>query len=140
MEWSFNSNFFFSAPCEVLLPTLQEAFSWDLERLKRAYSIHDSSSPIPSAPSPSRLLNGIDHDEVNRTLTSVLALRWIHNEQYEVFVAAQPEPVHLFYESFDWIRDRVAAAVADPAGLTTLITAVIINDLGKDSTLASDYY
>ncbi|KAK6332860.1 hypothetical protein TWF696_002881 [Orbilia brochopaga] len=139
MEQLFKPDFFFSAKEEELLLLLKDAFAPELERLKRAYSIRDLSSTGPSTRSPSQFLFGADYDEVNRTLVSVLALRWIHNDQYDIFVGTQPESVRLSRETFDWIRAHVAKNITGSADLAVLLTAILINDLGKDDTLASDY-
>jgi hypothetical protein len=134
----FNPDIFFTIPDAELLFLLREAFAHELERLKNAYSVSDPNIARPPTPSPSRILYGADYDEVNRTLVSVLALRWLHNSQYDRFVARQPESVRLTRESFSWMRQR-AAEVPDNY-LEALLTAVIINDLGEDPSLAVDYH
>ena len=133
----FDPATFFTISEKELLHLIRDKFAPELERLKRAYSVSDPTIIRPPEPSPSRILFGADHDEVDRTLVGVLALRWLHNEQYDVFVAGQPESVRLTRESFAWMREREAEA---PDDLDALVTALVINDLGKDKTLASDYY
>lgn len=138
MDHLFNPDTFFTIPDAELLFLLRDAFAPELERLKNAYSVSDLNIARPSTPSPSRILYGVDYDEVNRTLVSVLALRWLHNSQYDQFVAGQPESVRLTRESFAWMRQQVVEVPDDD--LEALLTAVIINDLGKDASLAADYH
>jgi hypothetical protein len=138
MDRLFNPDTFFTIPDAELLFLLRDAFAPELERLKNAYSVSDPNIARPSTPSPSRILYGADYDEVNRTLVSVLSLRWLHNSQYDQFVEGQPEPVRLTRDSFAWMRQRAAEVPADC--LQPLLTAVIINDLGKDPSLAVDYH
>jgi len=137
MACLFDPATFFTIGDEQFLYLLRDTFASELERLKRAYSVSDPTIVRPPEPSPSRILYGADYDEVNRTLVSALALRWLHNSQYDAFVAGQAESVRLTRESFAWMKEREAEA---PDDLDALITALIINDLGKDATLASDYY
>jgi hypothetical protein len=79
-----------------------------------------------------------DYDEVNRTLVGFLALRRIHTDQYEAFIISQPVEAQLTRASFDWIRHFYEQTTTDADVLYTLITSIIINDLGKDPQLASD--
>ncbi|RYP38013.1 hypothetical protein DL767_002741 [Monosporascus sp. MG133] len=131
---------FFTIPDEEMFELIRQNFFEELGRLTRAYSIRDSNVKAPLVVSPSGLLYQTEYDEVNRTLVSLLALRWIHNDQYDTFVGTQPESVRLTRQSFDWVRARVDQALCDAADLDTLIISVVINDLGKDPRLASDYH
>jgi len=130
---------FFSLSNKALLNWICIEFSDELERLKRAYSVRDRSFTAPSAPSPSQILFGRDFDEVNRTLVGVLALRWLANGEYGTFVRNQPPAIKLTRESFDWMRNHFSHVSRDPDELYALISAMMINDLGKDEKLASDY-
>jgi hypothetical protein len=130
----------FTLPEETLLRLVYEAFSQDIDRLKRAYSIRGSHLTSPETPSPSQTLYRQEYDEVNRTLVGFLALRWIHTGQYETFVGTQPPELQLSRESFEWIRTFYSKAIVNSNDLFTLITSIIVNDLGKDPQLATDYY
>ncbi|KAK7427766.1 hypothetical protein QQZ08_005704 [Neonectria magnoliae] len=130
---------FFSISDPQVIKLIGEGFSKELARLTRAYSIRDQAVTTPPTPSPSRILYEADYDEVNRTIVSVLALRWIYNNDYDSFAGTQPEAVRLTRDSFDWVRGRLADALSGPTDLHTLITLVLINDLGKDAQLATDY-
>jgi hypothetical protein len=135
-----HSGSFFTINDEDVLRQIHDDFSDELDCLKRAYSIRDPGATLPSTPSPSRLLYGTEYDEVNRTLIGVLALRWLHNGQYETFVRTQPGPVRLTRESFAWMHKVFAEGITSCTDLYALITSVVVNDLGKDPQLASDYH
>lgn len=116
-----------------------EEFPRDIDRLQRAYSVRDGQRTPPSTPSPSYILFHENYDEVNRTLVGFLALRWIHFGQYDDFVGSQSFDVRLTRESFDWIREFYMQVILDSDALYALIASIIINDIGKDPQLASDY-
>src|SRR5690554_1539272 len=120
------------------LHLVHDDFSPELERLKRAYSASSTGIPRPATPSPSHILYGEAFPEVNRTLVGVLALLWIHNGQYDAFVATQPDGVKLTRESFSWLGSFFASALAGPSGFYALLASMVINDLGKDPHLAQD--
>jgi hypothetical protein len=42
--------------------------------------------------------------------------------------------------SFDWIRSFYRQVIVDSNDLYALITSIVVNDLGKDPQLASDYF
>ncbi|KAL2674361.1 hypothetical protein Neosp_012812 [[Neocosmospora] mangrovei] len=130
---------FFSISDTEVIELIGEGFSGELARLARAYSIRDQAFTVPTTPSPSRILYQAEYDEVNRTIVAVLALRWVYNNDYASFVGAQPEATRLTRSSFDWLRGRLADALSEPTDLHTLITLVLINDLGKDAQLTIDY-
>jgi hypothetical protein len=144
---TINQNLFYSLSDEQILRQIHDAFEPELERLKDAYSMQEPGSPTnglshqkwPSKPTPSQLLYGVNHDEVNRTLVGVLALRWIINNDYDTFVSCQPESARLHRESFDWLRKLFQDGIRSPDDLFALVTAMIINDLGKDPSLENDY-
>jgi hypothetical protein len=145
---TINQNKFYSLSDEEILRQIHHAFQPELERLKDAYSMQEPGSPTnglshqkwTSKPTPSQLLYGENHDEVNRTLVGVLALRWIINNDYDTFVGGQPASVRLHRESFDWLRKLFQDGIKSPDDLFALVTAMIINDLGKDSSLEDDYF
>ncbi|KAJ5329939.1 hypothetical protein N7452_010329 [Penicillium brevicompactum] len=131
-------DFLFARSNEELLHLVHKEFPQEIDRLRRAYSIREGPWDPPSTPSPSYILYKKDFDEVNRTLVGVLALRWIHTDQYETFVASQPGETQLTRASFDWIREYYAQVITNGRSLAALITSIILNDLGKDPQLASD--
>lgn len=122
-----------------LVRMVYREFSRNIDRLQRAYSIRNARWTPPHTPSPSYILFHDDYDEVNRTLVGLLSLRWIHLGDYENFVRSQSSEVRLTRESFLWIRQFYQQVIVDSDALYALITSIIINDLGKDPQLASDY-
>ncbi|KAI8945147.1 hypothetical protein F4801DRAFT_147894 [Xylaria longipes] len=131
---------FFAIPDEEkILRLVQERFSQELERLKRAYSIANPNATPPSTLSPSQILFGSQFNEVNRTLVGLIALRWIYNDQYDIFRGTQSDPVALTRESFNWIRRVFKAGLNSDDDLMALLTSIVVNDLGKDPQLATDY-
>lgn len=122
-----------------LVRMVYREFSRDIDRLQRAYSVRNGRWTPPHTPSPSYILFHDNYDEVNRTLVGLLSLRWIHLGDYENFVRSQSSEVRLTRESFLWIRQFYQQVIVDSDALYALITSIIINDLGKDPQLASDY-
>ena len=145
---TINQGRFYDLPVADLLQQIQHSFEWELDRLKDAYSMQEPGSPVMangqnwnSTKYPSELLyHGKKYDEIDRTLVGILALRWIMNNDYNTFVSGQPDPVKLTRESFDWLRDFFKQGLRTPDDLFTLVTAMIINDLGKDPNLEKDYF
>ena len=129
----------FAKPQCDLVRMVYREFSRDIDRLQRAYSIRNGRWTPPRTPSPSYIVFHENYDEVNRTLVGLLSLRWIHLGDYENFVRSQSSEVRLTKESFLWIRQFYQQAIVDSDALYALITSIIINDLGKDPQLASDY-
>lgn len=128
------------------LRLIYDAFLPELERLKRASSASESETP-PIAhgeeghqrpPSPSRLLFDAEYDEVNRTLTSVLALKWIITDDYDSFTRHQTPLTKLHPESFARLRELFHKNLRGPTDIASLLVAMIISDLGKDPSLAED--
>lgn len=133
-------NSFWTMPDREFLTLIKSEFPSELQRLHNATFVRDSKAPGPEGPSISVILYGEDYAEVNRTLVGVLALRWLWNNDYETFVGRQsPAPVVLRRESFAWLREIYLKGLANPEDIYTLITSMVINDLGKDPNLAMDY-
>lgn len=130
----------FNLPVDDLLRLVHKEFPEDIDRLQRAYSIRGPCWNPPATPSPSCILYGENYDEVNRTLIGFLALFWIHKGDYESFVGSQPPEVQLTRASFEWIRSFYMQTVVTPNDLFTLVVSIVVNDLGKDPQLASDYH
>ncbi|KAI0533099.1 hypothetical protein GGR58DRAFT_135667 [Xylaria digitata] len=133
------TSFFTISNDEVILHLVQDRFSEELERLKRAYSISNPNATLPSTPSPSQILFGRQFDEVNRTLVGLIALRWIYNDRYDDFRRTQPDAVALTRGSFNWMRYMFKAGLQSDEDIIALLTSILVNDLGKDPQLASDY-
>jgi hypothetical protein len=148
LQQTIKEDKFFEIDDVTVLEEIYKAFSPEIDRLKNAYAIPEpgfSSKPVLNgrheiSRSPSQIIYNEDFDEVNRTLVGVLALRWIHNNQFEVFTGCQPENVKLTRESFDWLRSLFSDSLKTPEDLFALVMSMVINDLGKDPHLAEDYY
>lgn len=133
-------NHFWSLPDFKLLEVIKTEYPQELARLQKATFVRDESVSRPSTRSISEELYGQDFPEVNRTLVGVLALRWIYNNEYDVFIGSQsPQHVILSRQSFDWLRKIFKTGLRTHEDIYTLITSMIINDLGKDPSLATDY-
>lgn len=133
---------FFEISTDELLQHIEREYHDELVMLKSAYSIPDAPARRPDTPlaAPSHTLFGAEFDEINRTLVGVLALRWIHKKDYTSFVGNQPSDVRLTRQSFDWICDIFQTGIKTSSDLYALVTSMVINDLGKSPTLASDYH
>ena len=136
---------FYSLDEPTLLFQIKEAFEPELERLKSAKAVEGTeqqrqANGASTSQSPSQILYGENYDEINRTLVGILALRWIHNGDYQRFTLGQPAENRLTYASFEWLRGLFARGLQCPEDLFALVLSMIINDLGKDPNLGEDYY
>lgn len=133
---------FWRSSDEDVVRSFAKAFVPELERLKRV------PEPAESGPSeeksrfartkPSYLLFGKDYPEVNRTMVGLLALKWIMSGDYQAFTRSQTDAGKLRVESFTGLRKIFVQCLQSQADILTLITAMMINDLGKDPLLAED--
>ncbi|KIY00297.1 uncharacterized protein Z520_03982 [Fonsecaea multimorphosa CBS 102226] len=137
---------FYSLDETTLLHQIKDAFSPELERLKCVRAVEGTEEQRATANgqadvlSPSQILYGTNYDEVNRTLVGILALRWIHNRDYESFTRPQVPESRLTEESFEWLHDLFSKGIENSDDLLALVVSMIINDLGKDPNLEEDYY
>ncbi|KAJ9624386.1 hypothetical protein H2204_010839 [Knufia peltigerae] len=136
---------FFELDEATVLIQIREAFEPELERLKCAKAVEGTdqqryANGTSEDPSPSQILYGKNYDEINRTLVGVLALRWIHNKDYQRFTRGQSPEYRLTEESFEWLCQLFLNGLKSEEDLFTLILSMIINDLGKDPNLEEDFY
>lgn len=145
--WStIESGRFFSIPQQDLIRQIYQAFRSEIDRLKCADAIERQTPPriehiagrLPR--SPSEILFDENFDEVNRTFVGILALRWLVNDDYRQFTRGQPDEARLTLESFRWLRNYFHANLNTSADLFSLILSMVVNDLGKDPALATDYH
>ena len=120
-------------------------FEGELERLKNATStIETNDKPTigtgPDGLTPSKRIYGEDYPEVNRTCVSMLALKWLLKRDYHSFTAHQPPSVKLSEGSFDMLYSLLFEGTSrdDLQGLTALLVAVVVGDIGKDESLEKD--
>jgi hypothetical protein len=131
---------FWTMPDNDLLIIIRDEFSDELNRLKNAYSVRTTGIPRPTCPSISQILYKADYDEINRTLIGVLALRWLRRDEYSRYIGEHTKsPSRLNRSSFNWMRDMSRSALRTPIDTYALVVSMIINDLGKDHNLATDY-
>lgn len=131
------------------LHLLHGAFGPELERLRHATAASEPGSPGCSPveregeddrdrTSPSRRLLGADYDEVNRTLTGMLALKWILSADYDAFSRCQTPSSRLRQESFATLKRYFHDVLLTPEDVYAVLVAVVVNDLGKDPGLAQE--
>ncbi|OJJ69025.1 hypothetical protein ASPBRDRAFT_32761 [Aspergillus brasiliensis CBS 101740] len=87
---------------------------------------------------PSRYLFDKDYSEVNRTLTNVLAVRWLLNDAYGTFTCHQNDAIKIKKPTFDDFRELAKRIRKEPDWLMALIAALVLGDVGKDHELAKE--
>ena len=124
---------------------IHSTFGPELERLKNAPPASEPGSTATSSSnaasgqlSPSRLLFDADFDEVNRTLVGMLALKWLIANDYDTFTSTQHASTKLSRESFTQFQHLCYSVFQTPEDFFSLLVATVVNDLGKDPTLATD--
>ncbi|EGX48786.1 hypothetical protein AOL_s00079g425 [Orbilia oligospora ATCC 24927] len=132
---------FFNLSTGDCLQLLKQEYAVELDWLKTAYSVPGPTSERFNTLSPSLHLYDTEFDEVNRTLVSVLSLRWIYNKDYDTFVSHQVPHIKLTRESFNWISTFFHNRIDDSSSddIYSLITSIIINDLGKSESLITEF-
>lgn len=138
-------NQFYTLDETQILKQIKEAFEPELERLKSAKAVEGTvqqrqANGTAERPTPSQILFGNNYDEINRTLVGILALRWIHNDDYDRFTSGQPTEFRLTKDSFEWLRQLFADGLKTEDDLFALVVSMVINDLGKDPNLEEDYF
>jgi hypothetical protein len=146
LQQSIIDNKFFALSDESALRLIGDAFPTELEWLKNAEPASETgviTSPVDDNQAekifPSRLLFGADYDEINRTLVGILALRWIIADDYTAFTRYQNENTKLRRDSFTQLREFFLENLQSPADTIALLVATVVNDLGKDPNLATDF-
>lgn len=131
---------FWTIPDLELLRLIKSEYPTELQRLQKATFVRNPNAPRPEGLSISESLYGQEYPEVNRTLVGVLALRWLWKDEYDTFIGTQgPLPIVLKRESFAWLRNIFLQGLTSTEDIYTLMTSMVINDLGKDPNLATDY-
>lgn len=131
---------FLSVSDSDALHFLGRQFGPELLRLQNATSTieADGSATIgdlgPEELTPSSVIFGKDFVEVNRTLVSMLALKWILANDYNTLTRHQKgQP--LTRHSFDRLRKYFLAHIVDSNDVVALLVATVVGDLGKDPAL-----
>ena len=117
---------------------LGNSFASELEWLKNATpTVESSRSASPTgALAPSYALYGAEYPEVNRTLTSMLAVKWLMAEDYVAFTGGQCPLIRLTPGSFQELRGLLLESCPCPESIYALLIAIAVNDLGKNNDLA----
>lgn len=118
------------------------AFKSELEWLKSACPTIESSRDRPvgslgrSHDTPSFLLYGYEYPEVNRTLISLLGVKWLLAGDYDTFTYGQPLQAKLKYDSFKRLQGMLIESCSAPESIFALLVAIAVNDVGKSSDFA----
>ncbi|KAL5357479.1 hypothetical protein BJX96DRAFT_172560 [Aspergillus floccosus] len=125
---------------DAVLRSFATTFAAELAHLKHASPTVESGSKSPQEPSwtPSRVALGEDFTEVNRTLVSMLAVKWLLADQYDVFTSGQSASNKLTRESFARLRQFLLDRNPSAEDISALLVALAIDDIGKDPTLAKE--
>ncbi|GIK05005.1 hypothetical protein Aspvir_009104 [Aspergillus viridinutans] len=116
------------------------SFPTELSHLRNASATVESGTSTPpcclDGKTPSAMIYGAEFAEVNRTLISMLALKWILADDYESFTRGQSEG-KLAPETFKCMRGLIIRNLSNTDDIYALLVAIVIDDIGKDSTLAT---
>lgn len=99
----------------------------------------ESTAPVIASErinTPSVILYNCDFPEVNRTLLSILILKWIWMGDYHTFTFAQTERVRLSYGTFEELRYFFELNLPGLEDFHDLIVLMIVSDLGKNPETA----
>jgi len=141
LRQSIEDGSFFDMNRSEVLQVLKGAFHKELDYLKSAYAASCPYAADLESPSPSELLFRRRMPEVDRTLTGILALRWLHNNDYTSFTRNQDSTSRLSRGSFQELRAFFATGLrgyTDHEAVFTLIVMQMTNDLGKSSKLSHE--
>ncbi|OOF92661.1 hypothetical protein ASPCADRAFT_209910 [Aspergillus carbonarius ITEM 5010] len=87
---------------------------------------------------PSQYLFDQDFSEVNRTITNVLALKWLLADDYDSFTLHQPKPVKLSRDTFQEFSRLARGILKTPEYILALIVSLVLGDVGKDPNLVRE--
>ncbi|KAE8135850.1 hypothetical protein BDV38DRAFT_251090 [Aspergillus pseudotamarii] len=129
------TNKFITKSDDEVLELFKNAFETELNHLKNASPTVESGATRNWNGTPSQKVFGKDFHEVNRTLTSMLAIKWILAGDYNTFTSGQDNG-KLEEGSFMKLREFFCHGLPNPEDLYALIVAIAIDDIGKDKALA----
>lgn len=135
---------FSSLSNQTAVRLLDSQFHSELKRFQSATSTIETSDAPPlgclgrQGLTPFRFLYNEDFPEVNRTLFSLLALKWLVADDYDSFTSHQPDTAKLTLDSFKSFRNTVLEAVSDANMLLALVASIVVGDVGKNPDLAED--
>ena len=120
---------------DEVLGLFKDAFETELNHLKNASPTVESGATRNWNGTPSQKVLGKDFHEVNRTLTSMLAIKWILAGDYDTFTSGQDNG-KLEEGSFKKLREFFRHGLPTTEDIYALIVAIAIDDIGKDKALA----
>ena len=135
---------FFTLSDEEAIHVFGDAFGPELQRLKTASEKVESNiqkgRDVPNnlQGSPSMELYGENYVEINRTLVSMLALKWLMNDDYQTFTCHQNPTTKLRLESFRHLRSLFKEGLPTPDDFYAVLVATVVNDIGKDPDFTKD--
>ncbi|KAK5100511.1 hypothetical protein LTS08_005262 [Lithohypha guttulata] len=141
LKHAFENRSFFQLGDREVLGLLHSAYYTEISYLTSAYFAGCPAATSPRTRSPSEVLYGTKYPEVDRTLTGLLALRWIEKNAYHYFTQNQSSSTRLRYESFKELREYFHAHTRRFMNhdiVFTLVTMQVTNDLGKSAQLKID--
>jgi hypothetical protein len=120
------------------------AFAAELTRLKSASATVESGSTLPpgclgsQGDTPSRFILKDDFPEVNRTLISMLAVKWLLQDDYVSFTNGQKPDGKLSAESFQRLRGLLLARLPNADDIYAFLVLMVVDDIGKDPLLLDE--
>ncbi|KAE8145121.1 hypothetical protein BDV25DRAFT_165354 [Aspergillus avenaceus] len=119
---------------EQALKLFKTSFPDEIEHLKGASATVESGDGL-DVQTASMLLFDKQYIEVDRTLTSMLAIKWLLADDYKTFTSGQTNDI-LSEDSFRQLRECLSDKVCRKESLKALFAAMLIDDIGKDASLA----
>ncbi|GAB7340171.1 hypothetical protein MBLNU457_6645t1 [Dothideomycetes sp. NU457] len=123
------------------LQLLAEAFEPEFKALLNspaaAEQAASASGHANSHTRPSMRLFGQVSDEIDRTITGVLCMKWVLTGDYEHFIQGQDSKLRMSRASFEKFQELCRETLRTSDDMFGLLTATVVNDLGKDTTLAA---
>ncbi|RMJ27574.1 hypothetical protein PHISP_01562 [Aspergillus sp. HF37] len=119
-------------------------FAAELTRLKSASATVESGSTLPpgclgsQGDTPSRFILEDDFPEVNRTLISMLAVKWLLQDDYVSFTNGQKTDGKLSAESFQRLRGLLLARLPNADDIYAFLVLMVVDDIGKDPHLLDE--
>ena len=133
---------FFKKPDIDIVRLIGETFKPELVRLAQTDPTAEVSDEQPTGAlgpgnlTPSQLLFGANHPEVDRTVVGILALKWLVSGAYRTFTAHQDDDeIPLDESSFKALQTMFIEELQNGEEVYTVIVAIMTNDLGKDDLL-----
>ncbi|KAB8212656.1 hypothetical protein BDV33DRAFT_211086, partial [Aspergillus novoparasiticus] len=127
---------------EEAVRLLYRQFHSEFVRLKRVeYTLErGDGGPVKGsldgkALTPSQFLFLQDYAEINRTVVSLLSLKWLLEDNYEAFTAHQPAVVKLSEATFKRFRELALDILETNDDILALVVSLILGDVGKDPKL-----